>query len=205
MLLDVAELKKETYTASRRVLAAIQAECAGERLYSFALVTTGLFGYIFPNANTEQRLRAASERYIAETKDFDGQISMAMKYGRWEPTAFWRFHGTHREEFGRVNAMLDSAGLEHALCELPKDEFEVATKQLEEALLDVLKKLRSDGCFGAEPDAFYANVCYQDQAYHDLYRCALRVNSGVICQQMGSDLDEVLAFWRMKKGDAEHG
>jgi hypothetical protein len=203
MLLDIAELKKEAYSASRTALDAIRSECAGERLYSFALVTTGLFGYVFPTANTEERLRLASERYISETKDFDGQIDMAMKYGRWEPTAFWRCHGKHNEAFRQVNALLDAAGMEQALCKLPKDEFAMATRDLESALLDVLKKLRSDGCFGTDPDAFYANICYQDQAYQDLYRCALRVNAGVVCQQMGRDLDDVLAFWRLKKGEAD--
>ncbi len=203
MLLDIADLKKEAYAASRAVLESIRAGCGGEHLYSFALVTTGLFGYVFPNANTEEQLLTASERYIAETKDFDGQIDMAMKYGRWEPTAFWRFHGKHNDAFGKLNAMLDAASMEQALCKLPKEEFGAATGQLESALLDVLKKLRSDGCFGKNPDGFYANICYQDQAYQDLYRCALRVNSGVICQQMGSDLDDVLAFWRLKKGDAD--
>ncbi len=203
MLLDIDRFRNEVYSASQRTLEAIRTECQGEHLYAFALITTGLFGSVLPNANTEERLRTASGRYIAETKDFDGQVEMALKYGRWEPTAFWRFYGQHGNEFEKVNAMLQAADLEQALCRLPKQEFATATHEIEDALLDVLKKLRSDGCFGHDPDGFYVNVCYQDQAYQDLYRCALRVNSGRVCSQLASDLDDVLRFWRMKQGDGE--
>jgi hypothetical protein len=201
MILDFAEFKSELYTASRVTLDAIRNDCKAEHLYSFALVTTPLFGYVFPNANTAEGLLEASKQYLADTQDFNGEIEMAMKYGRWEPTAFWRFFGRHDGPFGKVNSMLEAINMENALCMLPETDFRPTITKLEDILFDVLSELRSDGCFEGNLEEIYVNICYQDQDYEDLCRCALRVNSRSVSNRMRNDLSDVLHFWQSKQKD----
>ncbi len=201
-ILDFVNFEKELYKASSQTIDAIWKDSQNESLYSFALVTTGLFGYIFPNANTEECLQEEAKQYTLQTQDFNGQIEMAMKYGRWEPTAYWRFFKKHYAPFEKVNNMLEESNIQDSLCKLPDNEFDATTTKIEEIMLDVLNKLREDGCFRKNQENFYINICYQDQTFEDLHRCALRVNSFKICDNMWNDLSDVMNFWSSKRQKA---
>jgi Domain of unknown function (DUF4303) len=188
MILAFVTFEKELYKASCEALDAIKKDCQNEQLYSFALVTTGLFGYVFPNANTEEGI-------IAGAKGFRGQLEIALKCNRWEPSPTWRFFKKHYESFEKINNMLDEVNMENALCKLPKVEFRPTRAKLEDSLFSVLNKLRKDGLFGKDNDKFYANISYQDQTLVDLHRCALRVNFIEVCNTMQNDLSDVEKFW----------
>jgi hypothetical protein len=201
-ILDFVNFEKELYKASIQTIDAIWKDSQNENLYCFALVTTGLFGYIFPNANTEEFLQEQAKQYILETQDFNRQIEMAMKYFRWEPTAYWRFFKKHYAPFEKVNKILEESNIQDSLCKLSDIEFDKTTAKIEDIMFDVLNKLREDGYFGKNQENFYTNICYQDQSFKDLYRCALRVNSSEICNSMWNDLSDVINFWSSKRQNA---
>lgn len=201
-ILDFVTFEKELYKASCLAIDAIRKDSQNEHLYSFALVTTGLFGYIFPNANTEEWLQQKAKQYILQTQDFNGQIEMAVKYGRWEPNAYWRFFQKHNDCFQKVNNILEEVNIQDSLCKLSDMEFVVTTNKIEDVMLGVLNRLREDSYFGKDQEKFYVNICYQDQTFEDLHRCALRVNSAEVCDIMWNDLSDVMNFGRSKKQKA---
>ena len=198
MILDLVTFEEEVYKASCKVLDAIREDCQSERLYSFALITTGLFGYVFPYANTEEGIIAGAEYDVANAKGFHGQLELALKCNRWEPSPTWRFFKKHYDCFDEVNKMLDEVNIQDALCKLPDVEFSSTTEQIEDVLLNVLNRLRKEGHFGKDSNNFYANISYQDQTFEDLHRYALRVNSAELCKSMWNDLSDVLKFWYSK-------
>ena len=200
-ILDFVTFEKELYKASCQAIDAIRKDSQNKHLYSFALVTTGLFGYIFPNANTEEWLLEEAKQYIlkAQHHTFNGQIEMAVKYGRWEPTAYWRFFQKHYDCFEKVNSILEEVNIQDSLCKLSDIEFSATTTKIEDIMLGVLNRLREDSYFGKDQEKFYANICYQDQTFEDLHRCALRVNSGEVCNRMWNDLSDVMNFESSKK------
>ncbi len=199
MILDFVTFENEVYKASCKALDAIKKDCPNEHLYSFALVTTGLFGYIFPYANTDEGIITGAEYDAANAKGFQGQLEIALKCNRWEPSPTWRFFNKHHESFDKVNDMLEEANIQDALCKLPPVEFDSTATKMEDILFNVLNRLRKDGHFGKENDKFYANISYQDQTLEELHRCALRVNSTDLCDSMRNDLSDILRFWYSKK------
>ena len=194
MILDFVSFEREVFKASCKALDAIKKDCANEHLYSFALVTTGLFGYIFPNANTEEGIIAGAEYDAENAKGFHGQLEIALKCNRWEPSPTWRFFKKYDDSFNEINNMLTEVNIENALCKLSDTEFDSTIEKLEDTLFNVLNRLREDGHFGKENDKFYTNISYQDETFEELYRCALRVNSTELCDNMRNDLSDVLTF-----------
>ena len=201
MILDFVAFEEAVYKASCEALGAIREDCQTETLYSFGLITNGLFGYIFPNANTEEGVvRAANE--IVQAKGFHGELEIALKCAQWEPSVYWHFFGKQNSYFEGINNMLDQVNIQDALCNLSHAEFDSTTEKLEGVLLNVLSRLRENGCFGKVKDDFYTNISYQDQTFEDLHRCALRVNSGEVCNRMWNDLSDVLELWNSKNQEA---
>ncbi len=202
MILDLVAFEEEVYNASCKALAVIKKDCQQEQLYSFVLVTTGLFGYVFPYANTKEGVIAGAEYDVANAKSFHGRLDIAIKCNRWEPSPIWRFFQKHYDCFDSVNKMLEEVNIQDALYKLSDVEFSLTTDQIEDVLLNVLNKLRKDGYFGKDDDNFYVNISYQDQTFEDLHRCALRVNSEELCKSMWNDLSDVLKFWYSKDKEA---
>ena len=100
-ILDYPKFEQELYKAACAELEVIKSECGNEHLYSFALSTTGLFGYVFPNANTEEGILRAAKEHIVEARGFRGNMDMAIISARWEPSLYWRFFRQQNPRFRR--------------------------------------------------------------------------------------------------------
>jgi hypothetical protein len=201
MLLDFPDFKKELYKASLNAIASIRQDCHEERLYGFVLMTTGLFGYIFPIANTEEGIVAGAEYDIVRSKAFPGRLDLALKDTRWEPSHLWRFfNGKHHDCFSNINQILES--IQDKLYKLPHTDFDQTTAELEESIINVLNELRDDGIFGPDNENFYVNISYDDYAPQDLYQSALRLNNSEVCNRMQTDLSEVLEFWNSRPSES---
>jgi hypothetical protein len=193
--LDLDVFSNQLYVASKESLGLMKSNYQGVKLYSFALVTTGLFGYVFPNGNTEECVLEAARMYLDQTGDFGIDIELAKKYCRWEPSPYWRFFQAYYEPFEEVNSMVENIPSE--LSRLNEQEFDEAGNRIEEALFDVLRRLDKEGEFGSGPtrESFYVNISYQDQSYEDLHRCAKAVNPTQVSDLVWSDLADVMRFW----------
>ncbi len=196
MILDIEDFKNEIYIASCASLKAIWADCGHEHPYSFALMTSPLFGYIFPNADTEECLLDEAKRAATESKGFHGRLDMALKYLRWHPNRRWRFFCQNDDNFAGINRKLQAIYDQDALGVLSEAEFDATTARLEDALMDVLLQLRVKGQLGAQPDDFYLNITYGDQTFDHLHRLASRVNSPAVSGRMEGDLVDLLEFWK---------
>jgi hypothetical protein len=200
--LDLDKFHKLLLLASKNALQSIKSSLSGETLYSFALVTTGLFEYVFANANTEECLRTAARKYLEDTGDFGGDIQLALKYCQWEPTPYWRFFQSSNDAFDDVNAFLNNASIADELCQLDDHEFNEATRGLEQILFNVLRKMDKDGDFGTGTDRenFVVAISYQDQTYEDLHRCVDAMNPTIVSNMVWNDLSDVLRYWQNKAG-----
>ncbi len=198
-ILDYPKFEQELYQASCAELESIKAECGGESLYSFALSTTGLFGYVFPNANTEEGIIRAAKEHIVEARGFRGRLDMASISTRWEPSLYWRFFRQQNQRFDKVNAML--VNVQNKLCKLSDINFDIATTTIEDCLFSVLNRMRTENLFGTSVDNFYTILSYHDQSVEDLYRCALRVNSKGLCSKMQKEMLTLRKFvWKQEAG-----
>jgi len=195
MILDLVAFEEEVYKASYKALDAIKEDCQSERLYSFVLETTSLFGYVFPYANTEEGIIEGAKYDVVNAKGFHGHLDIALKCNRWEPSTRWRFFKKHHDCFDEVNKILEDVNIQDALCKLPDEEFSSTTAQIEDVLFNVVNRLRENGHFGRDNENFYANIFYYDQTFEGLHRCALRANSGELCKRMFNDLSDVLNFF----------
>jgi hypothetical protein len=195
--LDFDKFQELLYAAAKVSLRLMKSDPAGETLYSFALVTTGLFGYVFPNGNTEECVLQAARKYLDQTGDFDNNLDLALKYCRWEPTAYWRFFQAYHDPFKEVNSLIESVDIPYSLTQLSNHEFDYMAERLEQTLFNVLRSLETDGEFGAgsSREMFYVNISYQDQTYEDLHRCAEAVNPKPVSDRLWSDLCDVMRFW----------
>ena len=131
-ILDYPKFEQELYKAACAELEVIKSECGNERLYSFALSTTGLFGYVFPNANTEEGILRAAKEHIVEARGFRGNVDMAIISARWEPSLYWRFFRQQNPRFDKVNAML--VNVQDKLCKLSDIDFDISTTKIEDCL-----------------------------------------------------------------------
>jgi len=191
-ILEYPKFEQELYEASCAELKAIKAECGNEHLYSFALSTTGLFGYIFPNANTEEGILRAAKEHIVEARGFRGHLDMAAISARWEPSLYWRFFRQQNQRFDKVNAML--VNVQDKLCKLSGIDFDITTTKIEDCLFSVLDRMRAENLFGTNVDNFYTILSYHDQSDEDFYRCALRVNSKSLCSKMQKEMLNLRKF-----------
>ena len=93
-----------------------------ERVYSFALYTSGEYNYVTVTFSTETGLRKTAERYLA-TEPYRSEwrsVKDASKQLRWSPCDS-PHHEEYGEEFEEAGALLN--GLWEAIDEESEDQY----------------------------------------------------------------------------------
>lgn len=188
-----SELTAATLHAAREAVARFGAE----RIYSFALYTSGEYNYVFASVSTQAGLEQVARRYL-DKPDFRrmwGTLDVAMAQLRWSPCDS-PHHVALEEGFAATQAQLDTlwdavdddVDDEDFDDEATDDDYSRLCDVVVQACAEALQAVRGAGIFHA---GVTLNILMGDQGDDERVAYAAALNEPVAAERLCAELAQL--------------